>query len=84
VKCPLDGGEIVEKKTKRGRIFFGCANYKTSDPNSCEFTSWNRPIPQPCPNDGGLLTMKNKDTAKCIRCENEYALSELPEAQLTV
>jgi DNA topoisomerase-1 len=84
VKCPIDGGDIVEKKTKRGRIFYGCANYKNDDPNSCQFTSWNRPIPQPCPNDGGLLAMKSKDVAKCIKCENEYSLSELPEALLAV
>ncbi len=84
VKCPQCGtGDLVEKKTKRGRIFYGCSNYKNGDPNSCDFTSWNRPLPQPCPNCGGLLTMKGRDGAKCIRCENEYALSDLPEAQLT-
>ena len=83
VKCPQCGtGDIVEKKTKRGRIFYGCSNYKTDDPASCDFTSWNRPIPQPCPNCGGLLTMKGRDAAKCIKCENEYSLADLPEAQL--
>ena len=82
VKCPQCGGELVEKKTKRGRLFYGCANYKNGDPGSCDFTSWARPLPQACPNCGGLLTAKNKDGAKCIKCENEYTLSELPEAQL--
>ncbi len=83
VKCPQCGtGDIVEKKTKRGRIFYGCSNYKNGDPDSCDFTSWNRPIPQPCPNCGGLLTMKGRDAAKCIKCENEYSLADLPEAQL--
>ena len=73
VKCPQCGtGDIVEKKTKRNRIFYGCTNYKNGDPDSCDFTSWNRPIPQPCPNCGGLLTMKGRETAKCIKCENEY------------
>jgi DNA topoisomerase I len=84
VKCPRDGGDIVEKKTRRGRIFYGCANYKNSDPGSCDFTSWNRPMPQPCPNCGGLLAMKGKDGAKCIQCENEYSMSDLPEAQLVI
>jgi DNA topoisomerase-1 len=84
VKCPQCGtGDIVEKKTKRGRLFYGCSNYKNGDPNSCDFTSWNRPLPQPCPSCGGLLTMKGKDGAKCIKCEKEFSLSELPEAQLT-
>lgn len=84
VKCPQCGtGDIVEKKTKRGRIFYGCSNYKNGDdPASCDFTSWNRPLPQPCPNCGGLLTMKGRDAAKCIKCENEYSLADLPEAQL--
>ncbi len=83
VKCPQCGtGDIVEKKTRRGRLFYGCSNYKNGDPESCDFTSWNRPIPQPCPNCGGLLTMRGKDAAKCIKCENEYSMSDLPEAQL--
>ncbi len=83
VKCPQCGtGDIVEKKTKRNRIFYGCTNYKTDDPASCDFTSWNRPIPQPCPNCGGLLTLKGRDAAKCIKCENEYSLGDLPEVAL--
>jgi DNA topoisomerase I len=83
VKCPQCGvGDVVEKKTKRNRFFYGCSNYKNGDPESCDFTSWNRPIPQPCPNCGGLLTLKGKDAAKCIKCENEYSMSDLPEAQL--
>jgi DNA topoisomerase-1 len=81
VKCPLDGGDLVEKKTRRGRIFYGCANYKNDDPNSCQFTTWNRPLPQPCPNCDGLLTVKGKDQARCLSCENEYSLNELPEME---
>jgi DNA topoisomerase I len=38
VKCPEDGGEVVERKTRKGRVFYGCANYPT-----CQFTSWKRP-----------------------------------------
>ncbi|MGD0004492.1 MAG: type I DNA topoisomerase, partial [Anaerolineaceae bacterium] len=48
VKCPVDGGEIVERKTRKQRVFYGCANY----PN-CQFTSWKRPITTPCPKCGG-------------------------------
>ena len=81
VPCPLDCGDLVEKKTRRGRIFYGCANYKNDDPTSCQFTSWNKPLPQPCPNCGGLLTAKGKDQARCLRCENEYSLNELPEME---
>jgi len=84
VKCPLDGGDLVEKKTRRGRVFYGCANYKNDDPDSCPFTSWNKPLPQPCPNCSGLLTVKGKDQARCLRCENEYSLNDLPEMEAVV
>jgi DNA topoisomerase-1 len=68
VTCPLDGGELVERKSRgRGKIFFGCANY----PN-CEFATWNRPIPTPCPEDGGLLTLANgAKAAVCQKCGAE-------------
>ena len=37
VTCPLDGGELVERRTRKGRTFYGCANYP-----ACSFTSWER------------------------------------------
>ena len=43
-KCPKDGGMIVERRSKKGRTFYGCANY----PN-CDFVSWDRVIAEPCP-----------------------------------
>jgi len=43
-KCPKDGGMIVERKSRKGRIFYGCANYP-----KCDFISWDRVVPQPCP-----------------------------------
>ncbi len=55
VKCPKDGGMVVERKSRKGRTFFGCANY----PN-CDFVSWDRPIPEPCPTCGGYVTQKTK------------------------
>jgi DNA topoisomerase-1 len=38
VKCPEDGGEIVEKKTKRGKLFWGCSNYP-----DCNYATWTKP-----------------------------------------
>ncbi|MER3543283.1 MAG: type I DNA topoisomerase [Chloroflexota bacterium] len=76
VLCPKDKGELVECKTRKGRVFYGCANY----PN-CDFTSWKRPIPQPCPHCGGLLVIANKQEAQCIQCQQVTALDELPEAE---
>jgi DNA topoisomerase-1 len=63
VPCPKDGGELIEKRTRRGRIFFGCANYP-----ECDWTSWKRPLPQPCRKCGGLLIQRNNDTAECTQC----------------
>ena len=42
--CPKDGGDVVERKSKRGKVFFGCANYP-----DCDFMLWNRPVLEPCP-----------------------------------
>jgi len=68
VKCPLCGKDIIEKRTKRGRAFYGCSGYKADDPNSCKFTTWKRPLPQPCPNCGGLLVEAGKNKAQCVKC----------------
>ena len=44
VKCPKCGGEVIKRKSKRGRFFFGCNNY----PN-CDFVSWDEPTNEKCP-----------------------------------
>ena len=67
VACPQDGGELVERKTRKGRTFFGCNNYP-----ECDFTSWKRPIEQPCPNCQGLLVIANKREVQCIKCEETF------------
>jgi DNA topoisomerase I len=72
VTCPKDGGDIVSRKTRKGRVFFGCANY----PN-CDFTSWKRPLAQPCPNCGGLLVVANKREAQCTVCEESFLLENI-------
>jgi len=64
VKCPKDGGDIAERRTKRGRIFYGCTNYP-----ACDFTSWSRPLEMPCPNCGGLVVADKDSMAKCTNCE---------------
>ncbi len=76
VTCPKDGGELVERKTRKGRTFFGCINY----PN-CEFTSWKRPLAQPCPKCQGLLVIANKREAQCTNCQESFLLEEIvPES----
>lgn len=74
VTCPTDGhdkeGEIVQRRTRKGRIFFGCSNYP-----ECDFTSWKRPISTPCPNCQGTLVIQNKRQVQCLNCEEQF-LSE--------
>jgi DNA topoisomerase-1 len=76
VYCPKDHGDLVEKKTRKGRTFYGCANY----PN-CDFTSWKRPLKQPCPKCNGLLVYANKREAQCTNCQETFLLETVvPES----
>lgn len=72
VRCLKDGGEIVERKTRKGRIFYGCANY----PN-CDFTSWKRPLPTACPACGEMLVIADKNNAQCLNCEERFPLDQV-------
>jgi DNA topoisomerase-1 len=79
VSCPKDadkGGEIVERKSRRGRIFFGCSNYP-----DCDFVLWNRPVNEKCPSCGAryLIEKTTKRHGRQILCNNEecdYVRSE--------
>jgi len=62
-KCPVDGGELLVKRGRRGRAFYGCANYP-----DCDFTTRYRPYKEPCPDCGGLLVAANRG-ARCTACE---------------
>jgi DNA topoisomerase-1 len=55
VKCPKDGGMIVERKSRKGRTFYGCANYP-----ACDFVSWDKVAPQPCAVCGDYVVEKTK------------------------
>ena len=76
VRCPKDGGDLVERRTRKGRNFYGCANY----PN-CDFTSWKRPLAAPCPKCGGLLVADNRDQAVCLSCQEKTRMAELPTVE---
>jgi DNA topoisomerase-1 len=66
VACPLDGGELVEKRSRKGRTFYGCDNWP-----SCEWVSWYRPIPEPCPQCGGLQVDMGRGRLHCLKHEGE-------------
>jgi DNA topoisomerase-1 len=77
VACPKDAGDIVEKRTKKGRTFYSCANYP-----DCDFTSWSRPLPQPCPSCRGLVVVAARSSVKCTQCDWKGAPDELAEPEL--
>ncbi|MBI5650951.1 MAG: type I DNA topoisomerase [Chloroflexi bacterium] len=65
VQCPeCKQGEIVERKSKKGRVFFSCNRY----PN-CKFALWDKPIKDPCPRCGNVMVQKKKNEIKCTQCE---------------
>jgi DNA topoisomerase-1 len=73
VSCPQEGcdGSLIERRTKRGRIFFGCSSYP-----KCKFATWDKPVNQPCPEcDAKFLVEKSSkakgEYLKCIKCGHE-------------
>ncbi len=66
VTCPKCGkGVIVERKSKRGTVFFGCDKYP-----DCDFVLWNEPTGEVCPDCGGLLVKKELKKGTSIECSN--------------
>ncbi len=80
IPCPTchtaHGGELVVRRTRRGRTFYGCSRYP-----DCDFTSWKKPAPQPCPNCGGLLVEQSRNRVQCIACGTGYRTEDLPPVE---
>lgn len=71
VKCPkCHEGDILERKSKKGRLFFGCSKYP-----ACDFSLWNKPTGEICPQCKGLLTFQAKGKVKCGNKECGYEKS---------
>ena len=64
-KCPKCGSDIVEKTTRKGKVFYGCSNYP-----KCKVAVWDIPVGEVCPECGELLVEKNKKI-KCSSCNYE-------------
>lgn len=73
VKCPKEGceGEIVQRKSKYGKIFYGCNKYP-----DCDFVLWNEPTGETCPKCSSLLVkkvLKKGTTVNCSKKECDYS-----------
>jgi len=79
VTCPkCKEGHVVERRSKKGRIFFGCDRYP-----ECDFVSWDKPSPKPCPNCSSLMVeKKSKQGVKlqCTSCDYSEMVEEQDEA----
>ncbi len=66
VPCPTCGAEIIKRKSKRGKVFYGCENYP-----SCDFVSWDRPSKEKCPKCGAMMVHKVGQHGGYTACSNK-------------
>ncbi|MDF2924735.1 MAG: topA [Paenibacillaceae bacterium] len=81
VVCPnCKVGHVVERRSKKGRVFFGCDKYP-----DCDFVSWDRPVGRDCPDCGEMLiskTNRNGTTVQCTKCDyKEEPVEESAEGE---
>jgi len=80
VFCPLDGGELVERRSrKRGTAFYACSN------ENCDFVAWNKPVNESCPECSYVgaeikSTKTRGEFRKCLKCGNEWEPAGVEEA----
>jgi len=77
ILCPKCGGQVVERKTKKRRLFYGCSRYP-----DCDFVSWDRPVEKPCPKCQALMIEKKgkgeERFVQCTSCEHKETLTASP------
>jgi DNA topoisomerase-1 len=68
IKCPVDGGDIVERRSRKGKVFWSCSNYP-----KCKFATWYKPVPRQCPKCGALVLgeKRNKTGELVLVCLNK-------------
>jgi DNA topoisomerase-1 len=82
VKCPRQGcgGFIAEKRSRRGKPFYGCSNWAKKQ---CDFVAWDKPIPQPCPICSAKFVVKKENkrgiTLRCLECDWKQGQDETEE-----
>jgi DNA topoisomerase-1 len=72
ISCPQCDGELVQRISKKKRVFYGCNKYP-----KCQFTVHRKPLAQHCPDCGSLLIQYGRDSAKCVGCQRRVKLSEM-------
>jgi DNA topoisomerase-1 len=83
VTCPKGcGGFLTEKRSRRGKVFFGCSNYAKT---GCDFVSWDRPFPETCPQCGAAFLVRKVarrgDTIRCVAEGCGYSRQEGEQAE---
>ncbi|BFT73085.1 MULTISPECIES: type I DNA topoisomerase [Paenibacillus] len=77
VTCPsCHAGKIVERRSKKGRVFYGCDQYPT-----CDFVSWDKPVNKPCPVCSSMMIEKRSKNGLSIQCTNCDHKEEVNEDQ---
>lgn len=75
VTCPsCHTGKIVERRSKKGRVFYGCDQYPT-----CDFVSWDKPVNKPCPVCSSMMIekrSKNGLNIQCTKCDHKEEVNE--------
>lgn len=74
VKCPKCGGEVVLKRTRKGRRYYGCEN----NPD-CDFMSWSKPVEKPCPKCGSYMVEKGR---KIVCSKEDCGYSEIKKEEV--
>jgi DNA topoisomerase I len=69
IKCPkCEQGDLIMKKTKRGKIFYGCNKFP-----ACDMATWDKPINEFCPKCNSILVEKKNKQVACSKKECDYA-----------
>lgn len=67
----IEGGKIVAKRTKKGKIFYGCSNYP-----DCDFALWDKPTGEKCPKCDSLIIETKRKQKKCSNKECDYKIEK--------
>lgn len=70
IVCPKCGGKIIEKISKRGKVFYGCENYP-----QCDWASWDKPTGEKCAECGDLMVHRKNRKMDAIICNNENCIT---------